>query len=269
MRSSSLLVLRSRQFSLISTRRSKHSKISNNKPLELIFLRHGQSTWNKDNIFIGMTDTPLTLDGNAEARVAGRLLLEEKYSFDVVYTSLLRRSTKTVWLVMQELGMEWTPVVKDWRLNERSYGALVGRNKKQCVEEYGADQVKLCRRSWDCPPPPMTRDSQYWPGKDPRYKALGILDDDIPYSESLKDVTKRTSVFWDDVIVPQLKHKKKVLIVGHENNLRSIIKRVDDISEQDILHIELPRAIPLVYNLDPVTLKPIRMEGACKGLNVR
>lgn len=151
------------------------------------------------------------------------------------------------------------PVVKDWRLNERSYGALVGRNKKQCVEEYGKEQVKRWRRSWDEPPPPMSRDSEFFPGKDPRYKALGIYDDHIPLAESLKEVTKRSSVFWDEVIVPQLKLKKKMMIVGHENNLRSLIKRLDSISNEDILHIELPRAIPLVFELDLTTLKPIKV----------
>ena len=229
--------------------------------IPLVFVRHGQSTWNQKNIFIGMTDTPLTPDGVLEARLAGSLLNKYGVFFDVVYTSLLRRSTKTVWLVMQELMQEWVPVIKDWRLNERSYGALVGRNKKQCVEEFGVDQVKKWRRSWDIPPPPMSKDFMYWPGKDPRYEALGITDDMIPQSESLKDVTKRTSVFWDDVIVPQLKKEKRILIVGHENNLRSIIKRLDGISEENIIDVELPRAIPLYYELDENTLKPLTVEG--------
>jgi len=229
--------------------------------IPLVFVRHGQSTWNQKNIFIGMTDTPLTTDGVLEARLAGSLLAKEGAVFDEVYTSLLRRSTKTVWLVMQELKLEWVNVVKDWRLNERSYGALVGRNKKQCVEEFGPAKVKSWRRSWDDPPPPMSREFKFWPGKDPRYQALGISDDDIPVSESLKDVTKRTSAFWDEVIVPQLRQGKRLLIVGHENNLRSIIKRLDGISNEDILHVELPRAIPLLYELDAQTLKPVPPEG--------
>lgn len=242
---------------------------STNEPVQLIFLRHGQSTWNQQNIFIGMTDTPLTNDGMREARIAGHLLLENNYGngIDVVYTSLLRRSTKTVWIVMQELSQEWVPVIKDWRLNERNYGLLVGQNKKECVALYGKDQVKKWRRSWDCPPPPMSKSSQFWPGKDIRYKMLGVPEHMIPTHESLKDVTKRTSKFWDEVIVPQLKLKKKVLIVGHENNLRSIIKRLDDISNEEIINLELPRAIPLVYQLDPDTLKPIKMEGAAPLLS--
>lgn len=223
----------------------------------LVFLRHGQSTWNQQNIFIGMTDTPLTDDGIEEARTAGMLLKQEGLKFEKVFTSLLRRSIKTSWMVLQELGIEWIPVVKDWRLNERHYGALVGRNKKKCVEEYGKDQVKRWRRSWDEPPPPMSPDSPYWPGNDERYSSLGIADK-LPLSESLKDVTKRTSVFWDEVIVPELRLKKKILIVGHENNLRSLIKRLDDISDTDILQVELPRAIPLVYKLHADTLKPIK-----------
>lgn len=225
--------------------------------VRITFLRHGQSTWNQQNIFIGMTDTPLTEDGTLEAMTAGKLLLQEEMKFDVVYTSLLRRSIKTVWMVMQELELEWIDVIKDWRLNERSYGALVGLNKKKCVEEYGKDQVKRWRRSWDEPPPPMTKSSKYWPGKDERYTQLGIVDK-LPLSESLKDVTVRTTEFWDEIIVPQLKLKKRILIVGHENNLRSIIKRLDDISETDILELELPRAIPLIYELDINTLKPIK-----------
>ena len=161
----------------------------------------------------------------------------------------------------------------------------MGRNKKQCVEEYGKDQVKLWRRSWDIPPPPMTKDFIFWPGNDPRYYKLGklllkssrewsirlgIKGDEIPLSESLKDVTKRTSAFWNEVIVPQLQQGKRLLIVGHENNLRSIIKQLDDISDDAILHVELPRAIPLVYELDPQTLKPIKgLPGCIAPLNGR
>ena len=242
--------------------RRAFSSISGKESIQLIFLRHGQSTWNQQNIFIGMTDTPLTNDGMKEARIAGHLLLENNYSIDIVYTSLLRRSIKTAWIVMQELGMEWVTVTKDWRLNERSYGLLVGQNKKECVSLYGKDKVKQWRRSWDCPPPPMSKTSQFWPGKDIRYKVLGIPEHMIPTHESLKDVTKRTSKFWDEVIVPQLELKKKIMIVGHENNLRSIIKRLDDISDEEIINLELPRAVPLIYHLDPDTLKPIKIEGA-------
>lgn len=240
---------------LLSTNESITSSKSDLIPL--IFVRHGQSEWNKHNIFIGMTDTPLTEDGMKEARYAGLLIKEENLDIDIVYTSLLRRSTKSVWIIMQELGLEWVQVIKDWRLNERNYGALVGHNKKKMVEEYGKDQIKKWRRSWDYPPPKMTKKSEYYIFNDSRYKKLGLSENDIPLSESLKDVTIRTSQFWDEEIVPLLKNKKKVMIVGHENNLRSIIKRLDNISEEDIINLELPRAIPLLYLLDPITLKPI------------
>jgi 2,3-bisphosphoglycerate-dependent phosphoglycerate mutase len=244
-----------------------HGHRHGKETIPLVFLRHGQSTWNQQNIFIGMTDTPLTVDGVQEARIAGRLLASDPriQGFDMVYSSLLRRATKTVWLALEELGWEWVPVIKDWRLNERSYGALVGRNKKQCVEQYGKDLVKKWRRSWDIPPPPMTRDSEFWPGQDPRYDALGLSLQNFPLSESLKDVTRRTSKFWDEVIVPQLKQKKRLMIVGHENNLRSIIKRLDNISDESIIHVELPRAIPLLYELDPDTLKPVKFDDHAYG----
>ena len=245
------------------------SGVCKKEPIPVIFLRHGQSTWNKQNIFIGMTDTPLTPEGVQEAKYAGRLLKAENVEVDVVFTSLLRRSTKTVWLALQEIGLEWVPVYKDWLLNERSYGALVGMNKEECVKQYGSTTVRKWRRSWDTPPPPMDRKHKYWPGNEPRYAQLGITEDMIPLSESLKDVTKRTSIFWDEVIVPQLKEGKRVMIVGHENNLRSIIKRLDDISNDDILHIELPRAIPLEYKLNPITFKPIKVDGAATGLSGR
>lgn len=245
--------------------------------IPVVFLRHGQSTWNQQNIFIGMTDTPLTSQGVVEAKQAGTLLSEHNVTIDVVYTSLLRRSTKTVWLALQEMGLEWVITIKDWRLNERNYGALVGRNKKQCVEEFGKDQVKQWRRSWDTPPPPMSRDNEYYPYKEPRYQQLGVTEEQIPLSESLKDVTKRTSQFWDEIIQPQLQAiakgnlpagaPKNIMIVGHENNLRSIIKRLDGISNEDIINIELPRAIPLLFHLDPETFKPIKLEGAAQGLN--
>jgi 2,3-bisphosphoglycerate-dependent phosphoglycerate mutase len=245
---------------------------SSSTHLPLIFLRHGQSTWNKANIFIGMTDTPLTIEGENEARLAGQLLeMHPEYSkkLDEVHTSLLRRSTHTAWLVMKELGLEWVPLSKHFALNERSYGALVGQNKKHCMEIHGKDKVKLWRRSWDLPPPPMDKSSPYWPYKDQRYASLGIPESAIPLSESLKDVTVRTSQFWDSTIVPLLRQGKRLMIVGHENNLRSIIKRLDNISESDILHVELPRAVPLVFHLDPVTLKPIPMANNAAGLSGR
>ena len=218
-----------------------------------------------------MTDTPLTEEGLEEARGAGALLRghPQYAAFDGAHTSLLRRSTATMWTVLSELGLEWLPVTKSFALNERSYGALVGKNKKECVDKFGKDQVKLWRRSWDTPPPPMDRDHQFWPFKEPRYAKLGIKEEDIPLSESLKDVTKRTSKYWDETIRPQLLAGKRLLIVGHENNLRSILKRLDNISDDDILQIELPRAVPLVYHLDRKTLRPIPLPQPAPGLSGR
>jgi 2,3-bisphosphoglycerate-dependent phosphoglycerate mutase len=255
--------------SLFNSRNVVRFFSNSTETLPVTFLRHGQSTWNQQNIFIGMTDTPLTSDGKKEAIYAGKILASMGWEFDAVHTSLLKRSTNTVGLVLHELDLEWLPVYKDWRLNERNYGALVGTNKKQCVEKFGKDQVKRWRRSWDEPPPPMSKDSPYWPYRDRRYRMLGIKEEQIPLSESLKDVTQRTSVFWDEVIVPQLRAGKRLLIVGHENNLRSLIKRLDNISNEDIINIELPRAIPLVFELDRATLRPVPQAGSAEGLNGR
>lgn len=219
--------IRTKMLRHISSRTFSSTKSTPHIPI--VFLRHGQSTWNKSNRFIGMNDTPLTADGELEAIQAGHLLnMHGEYAnnFDCVFTSLLKRSTHTVWLALKQMGLEHLPVEKTFYLNERSYGDLVGRNKKELVELYGKEQVRAWRRSWDTPPPPMSKDSPYWPYKDPRYAKLGIREEDIPYSESLKDVTKRTSKFWDNSITPLLKQGKRLLLVGHENNLRSIIKRL-------------------------------------------
>jgi 2,3-bisphosphoglycerate-dependent phosphoglycerate mutase len=234
------------------------------KSVRLTFLRHGQSTWNKENKFIGMTDTPLTKEGEREAKQAGRMLAQSGVEYDHVFSSVLMRSTDTARIVLKELNMGLN-VKKDWRLNERNYGALVGADKKKCVEQFGQEQVRRWRRSWDEPPPPMTADSPFWPFKDSRYQQLGLQEEDIPASESLKDVTMRTSVFWDEEIMPLLALKKRILIVGHENNLRSIIKRLDGLSREEILNVELPRAIPLVFDLDPINLRPLRVTGAHCG----
>ena len=197
----------------------------------MIFLRHGQSTWNKQNIFIGMTDTPLTPEGVQEAKYAGRLLKAEGVEVDLVYTSLLRRSTKTVWLALQEIGLEWVPVFKDFLLNERNYGALVGMNKEECVKEYGSTTVRKWRRSWDTPPPPMDKDHDYaltTPGMQVRH-----LRGHDSLSESLKDVTKHTSVFGRNHCAA-VEAREAHHDCGPRENLRSIIKRLSDISA-DIL----------------------------------
>lgn len=230
-----------------------YSSLNCNTPYNLCFLRHGQSTWNRDNRFIGWTDTPLTEDGVLEARVAGQMLSKSGVMFDEVHTSLLRRSIRTTNLALMELGQEYIPVLKHWRLNERNYGDLVGRNKKEVVEKYGGDKVKSWRRGWDDPPPDMDEDHPYWPGKDPRYKDML---ENIPAAESLKMTMERSGKYWDDVIAPRLQEGKTLLIVGHENNLRSMIKRLEDIDDDQIIDLSLPRAVPLAYKLDS-NLKPI------------
>lgn len=222
-------------------------------PFQLCFLRHGQSTWNRDNRFIGWTDTPLTENGVLEARVAGEMLRKSGMLFDEVHTSLLRRSIRTANLVLMEIGQEYIPVHKSWRLNERNYGDLVGQNKKEAVIKHGQDLVKQWRRSYDEPPPAMSYDHKYHPARDPRYREML---DKIPASESLKCTMERSKVYWDETVVPALREGKTVLIVGHENNLRSLLMRFEDIPEDDIINLSLPRAVPLVYRLDK-NLKPL------------
>eukprot|EP00529_Nitzschia_sp_RCC80_P031677 CAMPEP_0113455586 /NCGR_PEP_ID=MMETSP0014_2-20120614/8451_1 /TAXON_ID=2857 /ORGANISM="Nitzschia sp." /LENGTH=367 /DNA_ID=CAMNT_0000347019 /DNA_START=283 /DNA_END=1386 /DNA_ORIENTATION=+ /assembly_acc=CAM_ASM_000159 len=227
--------------------------INQDTPYNLCFLRHGQSTWNRDNRFIGWTDTPLTDDGVLEARLAGKMLSNSGILFDEVHTSLLRRSIRTSNLVLMELGQEYIPVHKHWRLNERNYGDLVGLDKKETVRIHGKDQVKRWRRSYDEPPPPMSPDHDYHPAKDPRYRQMV---DKIPASESLHCTMQRSSVYWDEVIAPDLKKGKTLLVVGHENNLRSLIMRLEDIPKEDVINLSLPRAVPLAYRLDE-NLKPL------------
>lgn len=278
---------------------TKFQTLNQETPFQLCFVRHGQSTWNRDNIFIGWTDTPLTDDGVLEARVAGQMLERSGILFDEVHTSLLRRCVRTVNLILMEMGQEYIPVFKHWRLNERNYGNLVGRNKKQAVAEHGQDQVKAWRRSYDEPPPPMCPDHAFHPAKDRRYRHVSLswllllllilmllwgstvriirmedgfygvahtkilfvtsraqMIDQIPKSESLKDTRARSSVYWDEVLAPALRAGKTVLVTGHENNLRSLIMRLEGISEKDIINLNLPRAVPLAYRLD-ANLKPL------------
>jgi 2,3-bisphosphoglycerate-dependent phosphoglycerate mutase len=218
-----------------------------NTPFQLCFLRHGQSTWNRDNRFIGWTDTPLTDDGVLEARVAGQMLTRSGMKFDEVHTSLLRRCIRTTNLVLMEMQQEYIPVHKHWRLNERHYGDLVSKNKKEVVKIFGKDQVRRWRRSWDEPPPPMQDDHKYHPLLDPRYR---MLEDKIPKCESLKCTLKRSKIYWEDKIIPSLQAGRTVLIVGHENNLRSLIMNLENIHKDDIINLCLPRAVPLAYRLD-------------------
>mmetsp|Transcript_49040 Transcript_49040/g.59360 ORF Transcript_49040/g.59360 Transcript_49040/m.59360 type:complete len:346 (-) Transcript_49040:87-1124(-) len=229
------------------------TSINDRTPYTLCFLRHGQSTWNRDNRFIGWTDTPLTEDGVLEARVAGQMLRKSGMLFDEVHTSLLRRSIRTTNLVLMELGQEYVPVHKNWRLNERNYGDLVGLDKKEVVKQYGKDQVKRWRRSWNEPPPDMKKSHPHWMGKDPRYRDMIHK---LPKAESLYDTVKRSSKYWNNTIAPVLRSGKTILIVGHENNLRSLIMKLEDIHEDDVINLSLPRAVPLAYRLDE-NLKPL------------
>eukprot|EP01041_Mallomonas_annulata_P008728 gene8728-18041_t len=225
--------------------------------VDVVFLRHAQSTWNKENLFMGWSDVPLTKHGVLEARLAGQLMKNEHLIFDEVYTSVLRRATKTAWLGMQELEAEWAPVTKDWRLNEQQFGNLVGKNKKAFVQQYGAEKVNAWRRSWTDQKPPMSTDHEHWPGKDKRYRAYGLREVDIPTSESLYDVSERAMKFWNEVIIPKIKQGKRVLIVSHGNTIRGILKQIENISDETIADVEIPRACPLVYKFDTNTCKPI------------
>lgn len=232
---------------------SAFTSINSETPFNLCFLRHGQSTWNRDNRFIGWTDTPLTDDGVLEARVAGKMLKNSGILFDEVHTSLLRRCIRTTNLVLMEMEQEYIPVHKHWRLNERNYGDLVGKNKKETVKTHGKEQVKRWRRSYDEPPPVMCQHHQYHPAKDPRYR---YMKDMIPATESLKDTKERSRVYWDEVVASELRSGKTLLIVGHENNLRSLIMRLEGIPKEDVINLCLPRAVPLAYRLDE-NLRPL------------
>lgn len=244
-----------------------HTEAGKEHKYEVVFVRHGQSTWNKANRFIGWTDTELTEEGEIEARVAGQLLLSQGFEFDIVYTSMLKRAIKTAWVVLDELNQQHVPLTTDWHLNERCYGALVGREKKECVRVFGAEQVKTWRRSWDVPPPPIDKSSKLWPGNNPKYKFLSKDGESlVPLHESLKDVMARSSLYWEEVIAPAIRSGKRVCICGHENNLRSLLKYVDGISNEDIMHVELPRAVPLVFYLDE-DLRPVRLAGAAPHLS--
>lgn len=222
---------------------------------KIVLLRHGQSTWNLENRFTGWTDVTLTDQGRQEAKAAGQTLKQEGYTFDVVFTSLLRRAIETKQLALGEMGLHWLPVHRHWRLNERHYGALQGLNKKETADRHGDDQVFIWRRSYDVPPPALDPSDERHPAQDPRYSALA--PDVLPGTECLKDVVDRMLPFWHDVIVPRIRANERVLIVAHGNSLRALIKHLDGISEDEITELNIPTGIPLVYELDD-QLKPIK-----------
>ena len=220
---------------------------------KLVLLRHGQSQWNLENRFTGWTDVDLTEQGKQEAETAGKLFLEEGYTFDLAHTSVLKRAIRTLWIVLDKMDLMWIPVIRSWKLNERHYGALQGLNKAETAKKHGAEQVKIWRRSYATPPPPLTEDDERLPAKDPRYAGIHQL----PASEALKNTVDRFLPYWFDQIVPSIKAGKKVLICAHGNSLRALVMHLDQISEDDILELNIPTGIPLVYELDS-NLKPTK-----------
>jgi 2,3-bisphosphoglycerate-dependent phosphoglycerate mutase len=222
---------------------------------KVVLLRHGESEWNKENRFTGWKDVDLSEKGREEAREAGRLMKDAGLTFDVAFTSVLRRAIKTLGIALDGMDQLWIPVTKHWRLNERHYGALQGLNKAETAAKHGEDQVKIWRRSYDIPPPPLTPDDERWTGRDPRYKDL--KPSDIPASESLKDTVARFLPYWHDTIAPAIQSGKRVLIAAHGNSLRALVKYLDNVSEPEIVELNIPTGIPLVYELDD-QLKPIR-----------
>jgi 2,3-bisphosphoglycerate-dependent phosphoglycerate mutase len=214
----------------------------------VVLLRHGESTWNKDNRFTGWTDVDLTDKGRAEAAEAGRLLNAEGFTFDIAFTSTLKRAIRTCWITRDEMDLLWIPVEKSWRLNERHYGALQGLNKAETAAKHGDAQVKIWRRSYDIPPPPLTPDDPRHPGHDRRY--AGLTTSELPLTESLKDTVGRFLPYWHDVIAPAIRSGKRVLISAHGNSLRALVKYLDGISDEKIVELNIPTGIPLVYELD-------------------
>lgn len=214
----------------------------------LVLLRHGESVWNQENRFTGWTDVGLTEKGAREAFEAGKTLKKEGYVFDVAYTSVLNRAIKTLWIVLEEMDLMWIPVYRSWRLNERHYGALQGLNKAEMAERRGIEQVKLWRRSYDVRPPALTPDDPRYPGKDPRYTDLGPHE--LPLTECLKDTVERFLPYWHETIAPAVKEGKRVLISAHGNSLRALVKYLDHVPDEEIVGLNIPTGIPLVYELE-------------------
>lgn len=222
---------------------------------KLVLVRHGQSTWNLENRFTGWTDVGLTDQGRAEAHAAGKLLLEGGYSFDIAYTSVLRRAILTLWIVLEDMQLEWIPVVNAWQLNERHYGALQGLNKAEMAVKFGEAQVKLWRRSYDVPPPALELSDERHPRFDPRYAEL--TPEQLPATESLKITLERVLPYWHSTLAPMIKTGRRVLIAAHGNSMRALVKYLDNVSDKEIPELNIPTGIPLVYELDD-DLKPIK-----------
>ena len=221
---------------------------------KLVLIRHGESTWNKENRFTGWTDVDLSDEGRLQAKEAGEVLKKEGYVFDVAYTSVLKRAIRTLWTVLDGMDLMWIPVHRSWRLNERHYGALQGLNKAETAAKFGEDQVKVWRRSYDIPPPELTVDDERYPGNDPRYK--GLTKEELPLTECLKDTVARFLPLWHETIAPAIQSGQKVVIAAHGNSLRALVKYLDGVSEADIVELNIPTGMPLVYELDD-DLKPL------------
>jgi 2,3-bisphosphoglycerate-dependent phosphoglycerate mutase len=222
---------------------------------KIVLLRHGESNWNKENRFTGWTDVDLSEKGVQEANQAGVLLKNEGYSFDIAFTSLLKRAIRTLWITLDQMDLMWIPVYRDWRLNERHYGALQGLNKKETAQKHGDDQVLIWRRSYDVPPPKLEKNDERYPGNDKRYQNFN--ENELPQTECLKDTVNRFLPLWQNDIIPLIQSGKKIIIAAHGNSLRALVKHLDNIPEEEIVKLNIPTGIPLVYELDN-NLKPIR-----------
>jgi len=224
---------------------------------KVVLLRHGESQWNLENRFTGWTDVDLTEAGIGQASGAGKILKEQGFTFDQAYTSVLKRAIRTLWLALDEMDLMWIPVERDWRLNERHYGDLQGLNKAETAQKFGDEQVLVWRRSYDTPPPPLDSGDERCPGNDRRYENLSA--EQLPLTECLKDTVERVMPYWHETIAPAIKAGKKLIIVAHGNSLRALVKYLDDVSEEEIVGLNIPTGVPLVYELDE-NLKPIRHE---------
>jgi 2,3-bisphosphoglycerate-dependent phosphoglycerate mutase len=223
--------------------------------IRLVLLRHGESIWNKENKFTGWTDVDLSDKGREEAKEAGKVLKDGKFTFDVAFTSVLKRAIRTLWTVLDEMDLMWIPVHRSWRLNERHYGALQGLNKSETAKKFGEEQVLVWRRSYDIPPQALEKNDSRYPGNDPRYKELD--EKELPFTECLKDTVNRFVPYWQDIIAPVVRSGKKVIIAAHGNSLRALVKYLDKISDEEIIKLNIPTGIPLVYELDK-DLNPVK-----------
>jgi len=222
---------------------------------KLVLVRHGESQWNKENRFTGWTDVDLSEKGTLEAKEAGKVLKSEGYTFDIAFTSVLKRAIKTLWYIQDEMDLLWIPVTKAYQLNERHYGGLQGLNKAETAAQYGEDQVLIWRRSYDVPPPVLEKSDERYPGHDPRYQ--GLSEAELPTTESLKETVARVVPYWEKEIIPVVKSGKKVVIAAHGNSLRALVKHLDNVSNEEILKLNIPTGIPLVYELDE-NMKPVK-----------